>query len=175
MEFLFKYNFIIVHIGRVTMMFEIVLDHLIRNISRTPCAISYGPKMATPISLGKGREFFLQSTGSPSFEPFYKIADLLGGTVLDMHVHMVPAYHSLKNSNIFRITYLLDQITAPHLYIPLKYRISIFCDPHYMDRQPRYRMTRSPLFISHSTNIEKCVATESLALKCIVSTNDCDQ
>jgi hypothetical protein len=44
-----------------------------------------------------------------------------------------------------------------------------------MDAQPGDRMARKPLLVSHGPKIEKCVATQSLALKCIVSTNDCDQ
>jgi len=76
---------------------------------------------------------------------------------------------------LFQITDLPDKVTAPDLDIALENMITIFRDPRDMGGQPGYRVARPSLLVSHSTNTEICVATESLALKCIVSTNDCDQ
>jgi len=76
---------------------------------------------------------------------------------------------------LFQITELLDKVTAPDLDIALENMITIFHDPHDMGGLPGYRVARPSLLVSHSTNMEKCVATESLPLMCIVSTNDCDQ
>lgn len=175
MKFLFKYNIIIVHIGRIPMMFEIFIDHLVGDIARAPYSIAYRPKVTAPVFLAKGGEFLLKATGRPSLKPFHKVAQLLRRTVPDMYVDMVLTYGSLKDAHVLRITDLLDKVAAPDLHIALENVVSIFRDPYDMRRQPRYGMARSPLFVSHSPNIEKCVATESLALKCIVSTNDCDQ
>ena len=36
MKFLFKYNIIIIHITWITVMFQILLYHLIRYVTRTP-------------------------------------------------------------------------------------------------------------------------------------------
>jgi hypothetical protein len=157
------------------MVLKVILDHLVRDIPRAPYPISNGPKVPAPVFLGKCREFFLKTARGPALEAFHKIAHLLGGTILDMYVHVVLAYHTLKDTDIFRITDLLDKITAPDLHIPLENVVPIFGDPYYMGGQPRYRMAGPSLIVSHITNIGKCVATESLALKCIVSTNDCDQ
>jgi hypothetical protein len=131
--------------------------------------------MPPPVLFGKLREFLLKTARRSSREAFHKVANLLRLTVLDMHVYMVLAYHTHKDTYIFRVTDLLDKVTAPDLDISLKNVVSVFRDPYYVGGQPRYRMARPSLLISHITNIEKCVATESLALKCIVSTNDCDQ
>jgi len=85
---------------------------------------------------------------------------------------MVLAYHSFKNPNILGIAYLFDKVPAPDLDIALENMVTIFRDPDYMSRQPGYCMAGPSLLVCHTSNIEKCVATESLALKCIVSTND---
>lgn len=157
------------------MVLKVILDHLVGDISRAPYSIPNGPKVPTPVLLGKNREFLLKTARRPSLEAFHKVAHLLRGTVLDMYVHMVLAYNAFKDPYIFRITNLLDKISAPNLNITLEHVVPVFSNPHYMGGQPRYRMAGPSLLISHITNIEKCVATESLALKCIVSTNDCDQ
>ena len=175
MKFLFQNNIVIVHVGRIPMMFKVVLDHFVGDVARAPCPISNGPKMAAPVFLGKSREFLLQTTRCPSLETLHKIAQLLRRTVFDVYVNMVLAYDTLKDPYIFRITDLIDKVTAPDLDIALENMVTIFRDPYDMGGQPGYRVTGPSLLVSHSTNIEKCVATESLALKCIVSTNGCDQ
>ncbi len=175
MKFLFQYNFIVVHFGRFAMVLKVILDHLVGDVSSAPCPVANGPKMPTPVSLGKFREFLLEPAGTPAFEAFHQIAQLLGRTVLDMYVHVVLAYHSLKDSDILRITDLFDKVPTPNLYIPFQDVVPVFGDPHYMGRQPRYRVSGPSLLFSLKTNIGKCVATKSLALKCIVLTNDCDQ
>lgn len=157
------------------MMLKVILDHLVGDIARAPYSVTNGPKVPAPVLLGKHREFLLKSARRPSLEAFHQVAHLLGRTVLDMYMYMILTYNALKNPYIFRITDLLDKISAPDLDIPLENVVSIFGDPNYVGGQPRYRMARPSLLISHITNIEKYVATESLALKCIVSTNDCDQ
>lgn len=175
MKFLFQNNIVIVHVGRIAMMFKVILDHLICDVARAPYPITYGPKVAAPVFLGKDREFLLKTARCPPLETLHKVTHSLGRSVLNMYVHMIFAYNTFKDPNILRITNLLDKFTAPDLDITLENLITIFRDPYNMNRQPRYRMSRPSLLIYHSTNIEKCVATESLALKCIVSTNDCDQ
>ncbi len=175
MEFLFQNNIVIVQVGRIAMVFKIILHHLVRDIARTPNTVPDVPKVTAPVSFAQFGKFFLKTTGGLALETFYNIAQLLRRTVFNMYVHMDLAYRSLKDTNIFRITNLLDKIATPYLDIAHQNMETIFRDQDYVRRQPRYRMARTPLFISHTTNIEKCVATESLALKCIVSTNDCDQ
>lgn len=113
--------------------------------------------------------------GTPALETFHQIAQLPGRAVLDMYEHMVLAYHSLKDPYILRITDLLDKVPAPDLHILLQDVVTIFSGPHDMGCQPRYGMDRPPLLFSYKTNIRKCVATKSLALKCIVLTNNRDQ
>ncbi len=175
MKFLFQNNIIIIHIGRITMMLKVFLHHLVGNIARAPYSISNGPKVTAPVLLGKLREFLLKTARRPSLEAFHQVTHLLRGMVLDMYVHMVLAYDTHKHPYIFRITVLLDKITASGLDIALENLVSIFGDPYYVGGHPRYRVVRPSLIISHITNIEKCVATESLALKWIVLNNDCDQ
>lgn len=165
MKFLFKYNVVIVHIGRIAMVPKVVLDHLVGDVPCTPYTISNGPKVVAPIFLAKGREPLLKTARCPCLEALYKVAYFLRGTVLDMYVHVVLAYHAFKDTHILGITDLLDKVSAPDLDIALENMETIFGDPNYMRRQPRYRMTGLSLLFSHITNIEKCVATESLALK----------
>ena len=157
------------------MVLKVILDHLVRDIARAPYPISNGPKVAAPVLLGKRRKFLLKAARGPALEAFHKIAQLLRGTVLDMYVHVVLAYHALKDPYIFRITDLFDKVSAPDLDIAFENMEPVFGNPYYMGGQPRYRMARPSLIVSHITNIGKCVATQSLALKCIVSTNNCDQ
>ena len=92
-----------------------------------------------------------------------------------MDVHVIFAYYSFQYFYIFRLTNLSHQIPASLLNVPFQNRISIFRNPNYVHCQPRYRMTIVPWTLAHLPNLQKCVATKVLHLKCIVSTNDCDQ
>ena len=102
MKFLFQNNLIIIHIGRIAMVLKVILDHLVGDVARAPYPISDGPKVPAPVSLGKFGEFLLKPAGGPSFKTFHQIAQLLGRPVLDMYVHMVLAYHSLKDTDILK-------------------------------------------------------------------------
>ena len=172
MKFLFKYNVVTITIGRAPMVFKIIRHHLIGYVPRAPYPITNRPEMPAPISLGKTGKLLLQSTGGPTLETFDKITQLLRRTILYMYVDMVLAYHSFKNMDILGITNLLDKVTAPDLNRSIENRIAVLGHPYYVGGQTRYRMARTPVYIAHAANIEKCVATESLALKCIVSTNE---
>src|SRR5690606_11552175 len=98
MKFLFHYNFIIIHIGWISMVLKVIIDHLVGDVAPAPHPIANGPKVARPVSLGKLREFLLEPTGAPPLKAFHQIARLLGGPILDMYVPMVLAYQPLKQT-----------------------------------------------------------------------------
>ena len=164
MKFLLQNNVISVCIRWFAMMFEIFFHHLIRNISRAPYSISYCPKMSAPISLPKFWKFFLQSPRCSSFQPLYQITHRFARRIFYMDMYMVFADYSFQYSNIFRIADLFYQITTSSLYFPLKNMVSVFCNPNYVCGQSGDTVTAIPLF-AHPVNLQKCVATESLALK----------
>src|SRR6267378_7073 len=165
MKFLFKYNIIAICITRLTVMFKVFLNHFIGYIARTPCPISYRPKMSAPISLTQFRIFFLEPSGCPSLQSFHKVTKGKTGPIFNMDMHMIFTYYSFKYFNIFCIANLLYQVSASFLYISFKNFISIFCNPYYVSGKPRNTMVANTLLFTHKVKLAICVATESLALK----------
>ena len=165
MKFLFYYKIISALVIGFAMMFKIFFYHLVRYISRTPCSISYSPKMPTIISLPKFRIFFLKSARTPTLQSLYQITDRFRRWILYMDVNVIFTDYTLKNFYIFRFTYLTNQISTSFLNITFQNMVAIFCNPNYMHCQPSYSMPSSSLFLTHKVKLQKCVATESLALK----------
>ena len=175
MKFLLQYDIIVVQIGRVSMMLQILLNHFICYISSTPYTIPNCPKMSAPISFSKFRKFFLEPPGCSSFQSLNKITNALGRSIFNMDVNMVFTNYPFKDTNILTVTNLFYQFPTPNLQIAFKNLKTILCNPDNMRCQPRYCVPPTPLSFFHRSKLRKWVATESLALKCIVSTNDCDQ
>src|SRR6185295_4831471 len=103
----------------MTMMLQILLYRFIRNVSGAPGSVADCPKMSTPIFLSQRGVFLLQPTRCSSLHSLNQIRQRLRGTVLDVHVHMIFADYALKNSHVFRVTYLHQQVSAAHLDVPL--------------------------------------------------------
>ena len=175
MKFLFNYKIIVREVIRLAVVFKILFHHLICYISSTPHSISNSPKVSSPVSLLKIGKFFLQPSRTSSFQSLHKITNRFRGWIFNMDVNMIFAYYSFQYFYIFRLTNLSHQIPASLLNVPFQNRISIFRNPNYVHCQPRYCMTIVPWTLAHLPNLQKCVATKVLHLKCIVSTNDCDQ
>jgi len=133
MKFLLQNNIIIVQIRRITMMLKVFLNHFIGDIPSTPNAITYRPKMSTPISFTKFRILFLKTPRYPAFQSLNKSTNALRGRILYMDVNMIFTDNSFKNLNIFSITNLLNQIPTPNLYITFENWKTAFYNPNYSD------------------------------------------
>ena len=175
MKFLFNYKIIVRLVTWFPVVFKILFHHLICYISCAPCSITDRPEVPTPISFLKCWKFFLKPTRTSAFQSLYKLTDRFGRWIFNMDVDMILAHHTFQYLHILRFTYLPNQISASLQYIALKNRISIFCNPNYVYGQPGNGMATVLWTLAHLPNLQKCVATKVLHLKCIVSTNDCDQ
>lgn len=175
MKFLFNYKIIVRQVTRLSVVFEILFHHLVCYVACTPCSVTDCPKMSSPISLFKNRKFLLKPARTSSFQSLNQIADRFRWWIFNMDMHMIFAHNSFQYFHIFRFTDLANYVSAPLLNIPFKNRIPIFCNPNYVHCQPANCMTTVPWTLAHSPKLRKCVATKVLHLKCIVSTNDCDQ
>ena len=165
MEFLFNYKILLTLVIYPAMMLKVFLHHFIRYITCAPCSIAYCPKVTAVIPFSKPWIFFLKSAGTPPLQTLHQIADGFGRRVFYMDVNMVFADNTFQNPNIFRITDLSNQIPTTLLNLPFQNMITIFCNPYYMHTEPSHGMTPTPLFTTHPVKLQKCVATESLALK----------
>jgi hypothetical protein len=165
MKFLLQNNSIRIDITRLPMMLKIFLHHLICYVTRAPSSITNRPKVTTPIPFRQFWILFLQSTRCPSLQAFYNITYIQRRPILYMNVDVVFTNNTFQNFYILRITNLLNQVPATSLNITLQNFISIFCDPNYVSRKPRYRVTTNTLFFTHQVKLDNWVATESLALK----------
>ena len=175
MKFLFNYKIIIRQVTRLPVVFEILFHHLICNISSTPRSVADCPKMATPISFLKFWKFLLKSSRTSALQSLHHITNRFRWWIFYMDMDMILAYHSLQYFDILRYTNLPYYLPASLLNISLKHRIPIFCYPNYVHRQPGNGVATVPRTFAHLPKLQKCVATKVLHLKCIVSTNDCDQ
>jgi choline dehydrogenase-like flavoprotein len=95
---------------------------LIGNVTCTPGSVSDRPKVPPPVFLAQGRVFLLQSARCPTLHPLNQVRQRLRRRILNMHVHMVFAHHSLQYSHVFRVTDLQQQhdyISAFHLTMEL--------------------------------------------------------
>lgn len=124
-----------VPIGYVPMVFQILLHHLVRYHSCTPCSIPNCPKVPTPVPFPKCREFLLQQSRTPPLQPLHQVANAYRWRIFHMHVYMVFAYHSLQNVYILAVAYLHKYIPTSLLYITCQHCVSIFCNPNYMTAQ----------------------------------------
>ena len=165
MKFLFNYKIIVRQITWLSVVFKVLFHHLVSYISRTPCSISDCPKVPAPIPLLKQWVFFLKSTRTSPLQPLHQIAYRFRRRIFNMDMHMIFAHYSLQYFYILSFTDLTNYISATNLYIPHQNRIPIFYHPNYVHCQPRYCMTTVPGILAHLSNLRKCVATESLALK----------
>jgi len=153
MKFLFQYDVILISVRRIPMMLKVIFNHFVRYITCTPGAVTNCPKVFSPITLRQFRVFFLQSTGSSSFQSLDQVAHRRRWPIFDVHMNMIFAYNSFKDSNVFSITNLLNQISATALDISFKNWISVFCYPNYMCGQPTYRMPANPLIFTHEVKL----------------------
>ena len=165
MKFLLQNNSVSINVARFTVMLKVFFNHFICYVACTPYTIPNRPKVSPPISLRKFWVLFLQPAGRSTFQAFYNVANVQRWSVFDVDMHVVFAHNTFKYLDILRITNLLYKITASLLNIALQNFISIFCNPNYVGRKPRYCMAANSLFFTHKVKLAICVATESLALK----------
>lgn len=147
------------------MMLQILINHLIGYVTCAPGTITYCPEMATPIAFAQFWILFLQTTRCPPLQTFNKITNRKRRTIFYMNVNMILAHNSFQNTYIFRIADLLNKFSATKLNITNQNLVTILGNPYNMHCQPSNSMTTNSLFFTHSVNLTKCVATESLALK----------
>jgi len=155
-------------------MLQILLHRFIGDISGTPRSVTDGPKVPSPIFLAQGWVFLLQQPRGSAFHSLYQVRQRLRWSILNMHVHVVFAYHSLENSHVFGVAYLDQQLSTSQLDVPLQHRVAVLCHPYQVGCKSRYRVPAVSVFPHRATRLS-CVATESLALKCIVSTSVLEQ
>jgi hypothetical protein len=165
MKFLLQNNSISINVARFTVVLKVFLNHFIRYVARTPNTIPNRPKVPTPISLRKFWVLFLQPPRRSTFQAFNNIANVQRWSVFDVDMHVVFAHNAFKYLDILRITNLLHKLTASLLDVTIQNFISIFCNPNYVGRKPRYCVATNSLFFTHKVKLAICVATESLALK----------
>ncbi len=165
MKFLLENNIISFNVRFLVVMFQVFLDHFIGNIACTPNTKSNCPKMPPPISFSNVGIFFLKSPRGSSFQSLNQLAHRLRRGIFYVDVNMILAYDPFQYFNIFRITNLLYQISTTRFNIAFQNMITIFSYPNYMGSKLRNCMISVSLGIFHARNLEKCVATESLALK----------
>jgi len=127
-----KYEHVAFTIAWFSVVLQILLHHLFRDVSCAPRSISYRPEMFAPVSSLQLRIFLLeQSRGSP-FDSSYQIWHRFRWRIFYVHMHMVFAHYSFEYLDIFRVADLHDQISAPNFYIPLQHMVSVFRYPDYM-------------------------------------------
>src|SRR6185312_16760146 len=102
----------------MTMMLQILLYSFIRDVSGAPGSVADRPKVPTPVFLSQRGVLLLQPPRGPSFHPLDQIRQRLRRTILDLHLHMVFAYHSLENAYVLGVTYLYQQVSAAQLNVP---------------------------------------------------------
>ena len=94
-----------------------------------------------------------------------------------MHMYMIFTHNTFQNHDVFGFTHLQDQISTPHFNVANQNVIPILRHPHNMRRQSRDTMASGTDSVHKLTVPALCkwVATESLALKCMVSTSELRQ
>ena len=127
-------------------MLQILLDRFLGDVAGTPGSVADGPKMPSPIFLAQRWIFLLQPARGTTLHPLDQVRQRLRRPILNVHVNMVFAHHSLENSHVFRVTYLDQQVSAAHLDVALQHRLAVLCDPHQVRRKPRYRVPAVSIF-----------------------------
>jgi hypothetical protein len=159
------------------MTFQILRHHFFSNIPCTPRSVPHCPKVLSPISFLDAWKFLLQQSRCSPFQSFDNIAHIQLWRILDQHMHMVFAHHAFQNHNVLSFAYLDNQFPTSYFDVSNQNMIPILRHPHNMDGQSRNTMTSRTRSI-HSAILPSSytwVATESLALKCMVSTSELGQ
>jgi len=129
-------------------MFKVLLDHLISDVSGTPCSITYGPEVFSPVTFWEIRKFFLEFSGCGSFEFLSKIRDWETWWILNVHMDMIFAYDPRKDSYILCITDLHDQFSTTRLDFSLQHTVTIFRYPYDVYGKSRERVRAMSVKVS---------------------------
>ena len=131
-------------------MVDVLLDEFFGNVSCGPCSVTHCPEVIAPVAFFEMGEFVLDEAGGSSFEFLHDLGDGEFWRIFDVHVHMVNAYGSFEDLNVFAVADLDEKFTTSLLDIAFENVIAIFGDPDDMHCEPCEGMTAMPVGIGHS-------------------------
>lgn len=136
----------------MSMMFQILFDHLIRYIACAPSSIPDCPEMSSPVPLAQLWVLLLQQPRCAPLHPLDQIRQRLRRRILYMHVDMIFAHHARKNPHVLGIADLQKQVSTPHFDVAYKHRVTIFRDPYYVCCKASDRVPAVPV-VSHRAGV----------------------
>ena len=118
-------------------MFQILRDHLIRDVATAPRPVADRPEVPPPLPSAQLRKLILQPPRCPPLQPLDDLADGFRWRVLDQHVDVIFADDALENADVLGVADLHDQIPATLLDLPLQDGVTVFRHPDQVDGQAR--------------------------------------
>ena len=85
------------------MMFNVLVDHLLRDISSAPCTVAYGPEVSSPVTLLEMRELVLKEAGCSALESLHDVGGGEFWRVLYVPVDMIGAHRPIEDPDIFTV------------------------------------------------------------------------
>ena len=122
------------------MSFDVLLDHLFRDIARAPCTESHCPEVIPPVALFELWELVLKESRRSPLQMLHHLTDRELGRILDVHVHMIDADCPFQDHDILRIAGLDEQFPATCLHIAFQNVVAVFCHPDEVNGETCDRM-----------------------------------
>ena len=140
-------------IGRVAVVFQVLLHHFFREVARAPGSVANCPEMLAPVPAFEFRILELEYSGGPPFEAFDQVTDGFRRWILNVHVYVIFADYTFENLDVFGITDLDDQFTAAHFDVALQDVVTILGYPDQVCRYARHTVAiLALLFHRHASS-----------------------
>ena len=112
------------------MVFQLVLDHFVRDLSHCRAEVAPCPEMLPPVPLLQHRILPEQLARTSSFHPPHDLAGASVGGALTRICTWSALTTPLEDAKLERLTRLPDQLPHAHRYIPLRHLVSVFRHPY---------------------------------------------
>ena len=135
------------------MMLQILVHHLIGDLSGAPYAIADAPKMPASVASLERRVFLQELTRRATFDAAYNLADRMLRRVGKMQMHMIATDHSFDDLHVKGIADLPQEVTAPLLDLSAQHAVAVLRAEDQMDLESIDAMATSTLL--HARNLLK--------------------
>ena len=111
-------------------MLDIILNHLVDDITGGPHEIADSPKVSAPVAFAKFWKFLLDFTRSLTFEILYQLAYGQIRRDRDVDMDMVLRDPTSDDFNLIFTAYLTYQIAGAGTNVTNENRVAVFRDPN---------------------------------------------
>ncbi len=115
-------------------MLKVLLHRFFCDVARAPRTVPDCPEVSAPIPLAQGGKLLLQQARCSSLHPLDQIRECLRRRVLDVHMDVIFAHHTLQDAHIFSVADLHQHVSTSNFQVALQNMVTILRTPHDVRR-----------------------------------------